>query len=396
MKNNTAQLIGRAQPLGAANGLPKAILVLPAGEQTVISASKDAEGQHPQILCNVTRRSALNMEAARRVLVGQGRPPFFDYCHEGVLGTNDRRSGVPTRFWWDPVRGVMADVQWTAAAAQALTGSVPEYDAFSPHVPIGDATSAAPGEAFGCYQNCGGLVNIGTFGPKIRFTESADMQTLVAADPNLVAEIAALPDEPTQPAAKETLPEMNKLKEKLCAAYGLDASTATEDDLIAAFDAQQSRVQTMTGRDKAVIVALGIADAEQANVTAEQLTGKLATLISVEDHVNALTGVAVHSGLIAPAEKDVWARRLKGADRAAETKELLAKKPSVPLQQVTQDAAVQKGAAANTPKWKTACEELIAKSPELQKLPSAEAISRAMEQLARENPSALQEAPATK
>ena len=199
----TLELIGRTIEL-AKGGVPKAILFLPKGENKVATARANAAGEHPMIDCNVTRRSAVHMESARQTLVARGQEPFVDYCHEGILGTNDRKSGRPLRFWWDESRGVMADMEWTDAATAALTGKLPEFDAFSPVVPMGDKESPFPGEALGLYQNCGGLVNRGTFGRKVKFSESADMQQLVAADPNLVAQVdAALRDDQTN-AAEET------------------------------------------------------------------------------------------------------------------------------------------------------------------------------------------------
>jgi hypothetical protein len=374
---------------------PKSIVVLPAGKRTVVSAKPNADGTFPEIECNVTNRSALHMEAARRTLVAQGKTPFFDYCHEGVLGTNDRKSGVPTRFWWDAKRGVMADVDWTDAAQQALTGKVPEFESFSPHLPIGDASSPFPGEALGLYQNAGGIVNIGAFGSKVKFSESADMQTLCAADPNVVAELsAALRAGETPPAAQEIA--MKELIGKLCAAFGLDPEKATEAEILAAFEAQHTRVAALTGRDKAVVVALGFPEADLATVSTEQLTGKITELgrrdglVSIDDHVEALTGMAIKGGIIAPAEKETTVRRLK-LDRVNETKELLAKAPSVNLGRVIPAPPAGGAAGGARPKWQARAEELIGSDPALKALPRAQAMTRALETLAKEEPAIFAE-----
>ena len=364
-------LIGRALGIGTSGGVPKSILVLPAGEQTVTSAQKNAAGEYPQIECNVTSRSALHMEAARRQLVAQGKDPFFDYCHEGILGTNDRKSGKPTRFWWDPARGVMADVAWTDNAATALTGAVPEFDSFSPHVPIGDKESPFPGEALGLYQNCGGVVNIGTFGTKVKFSESADMQQLVAADPNIVAQIGAAlsGDQSTEAAKGET---MKELIAKLCVAFGLDVAKATEPELIAAFEKHNVRTTELVARDKAVIVALGFGEKDEPRI--ETLTGKIVELgkrdglVTIDDHVEALTGLAVKTGQIAPAELETTKRRLK-LDRVEETKVLIGKEPSVLLGKKLEDPAV-KPADKNEVHEKAV--ELVAKDPRFMAIVAAQ------------------------
>jgi len=254
---------------------------------------------------------------------------------------------------------------WTDAATTALTGAVPEFDAFSPHVPIGDKNSPFPGEALGLYQNCGGVVNIGTFGTKVKFSESADMHPLVAADPHLVAQIgAALSSDQPNPAAVGE--PMKELIAKLCAAFGLDASKATEPELIAAFEQQHNvRLVELTGRDKAVVIALGFDPEKGAKI--EELTGKIVEigkrdgLVSLDDHIAALTGLAVKTGQIAPAELETTKRRLK-LDHTNETKELIAKEPSVLLGRKLTDSSV---AVGDKNEVHEKAMELVAKDPQL-------------------------------
>ena len=382
-------LLGRALGIGTSGGVPKAILVLPAGKQTVASAQKNAAGEYPEIECNVTSRSALHMEAARRQLVASGHPPFFDYAHNGILGNDDRRAAVPTRYWWDPARGVMADVDLTDAAVKALSGKVPEYDAFSPHVPIGEPDSPFPGEALGLYENAGGFVNRGTFGPKVKFSESADMQQLVAADPNIVAQIGAAlsGDQSTQAAKGET---MKELIAKLCVAFGLNVATATEPELIAAFEKHNVRSTELVARDKAVIVALGFGEKDEPKI--DTLTGKIVELgkrdglVSIEDHVTALTGIATKTGLLAPAEVEAWTRRLKGRDRVAETKELIGKEPSVPLGKKLEEQKL-KDADKNEVHEKAV--ELVAKDPRFTAIVAAQgkdvAYGKAVEEVLKQS-----------
>lgn len=417
------QLIGRALEFPKGQ-VPRSILYLPKGKSKVVSASANADGTFPEIECNVTRRSAIHMEAARQTLVAQGKTPFTDYCHEGILGNNDRKSGMPTRFWWDDNRGVMGDHEWTEPAEKALTGKLPEFDAFSPHVPIGDSESPFPGEALGLYQNCGGLVNIGTFGRKVKFSESADMQQLVAADPNLVAQVDAALRTDTQPAAEEK--QMKELIAKLCAAFSIKpdgkADTDLEKELLAAFEKEHTGVAVLTARAgalKPVIVAVGLSDDKA--ITEAELIGALkkqnGNVIVIADDgalsfkppvtADELVGkevveFAVSTGILAPAEKEEWLGRFK-RDRAGWQKELIGKTPSVLIGKLVKEAvttaATTTTAAAAKPKWETRMEELIAKDPAIAAVAKNDLVkarSLAVERIAKDEPALLVEQPAAK
>ena len=392
-----SELIARSVPIERGHGAPKSIVYLPKLAQSVNGLSTGA-GDDSEIAVNPTRRSALNLEAARRQLVAKETPPFFDYSHEGVFKRSDRKCGVPTRYWWDDKRGVMVDVEWTEAAGQSLVGKVPEWDALSPHCMIRD------GEAIGLYRNAGGLVNASAMGSQNRFEKTADYQELAAADPNIVAQIsAAVADDETHAAqTQETEPQMKELIAKLCAKFKLDPAKATEAELIAAWELDQQGVVELTakaGLAEPVIVVLGFDTAKPPK--ADELTAKIKQLgtlptdvIKVEDHVEELIGIALKGGVIAPAEKDTYTRRLKGAERKAEFKELLAKENSVITGRVVVDTAHAGGAATSEPKYRKEARELIGKDATLsalnQKDPAA-ALSMAVRELIRTKPAVFEE-----
>jgi hypothetical protein len=229
-----------ANPPGArrAGRLPFAA-ILPRGDRRVPQTNPD--GSPYELRVHPSPLSARRMEAARRQMTaGPGVKPYTDYDHE-----DKEASGAPLRFAWHDDFGVIGLTRLTAKAVERTTGEPPEYQSFSPHVPMDPET----GEAVGLYTNCGGFVNRGLFGAEALLSATARLSaSLVAADPNDVARISAALDNGEPPTAARTGADMQQLKARLCAAWTLDPETTTEAGLIAAFDQHQTSIAALTAK----------------------------------------------------------------------------------------------------------------------------------------------------
>jgi hypothetical protein len=328
------------------------------------------------------------MEAARRVVAAKpnANQPYVDYNHD-----DKEASGRPLKFAWHDDLGVIGLTRRTLQGIERTTGDPPEFQAFSPHVPIDPET----GEAVGIYMNCGGFVNRPLFGDATALSAAAHLpQELVAADPNAVELVSASSDT----GANENVRAFPQFIARLCAQYQLDPATATEPALIAAFEREQAGTASLTARASLAehaIVALGFE--KSATPQPEELTAKAATLRQPSDEEigNELAGFAVGCGILAPAERIEWVRRL-ARDRRGWTKELLAKAPSVLLGRIVRDQSALGAAGAVRPraKWEHRVDELCAKDPLIAPIAAkdpARAKSIALERIAREEPALLKE-----
>ncbi|HUJ70946.1 MAG TPA: hypothetical protein VLZ30_01795, partial [Verrucomicrobiae bacterium] len=159
------------------------IVYLPKGDRVVDQAAED--GTPAKLRVNPSALSAKRMEAALRLTQGKrgGNQPYVDYNHD-----DKEASGRPLRFAWHDDLGVIGLTRRTLQAVERTTGDPPEFQAFSPHVPIDPET----GEAVGIYMNCGGFVNRPLFGDATALSAAAHLpQELVAADPKAVELVSA-------------------------------------------------------------------------------------------------------------------------------------------------------------------------------------------------------------
>jgi hypothetical protein len=381
---------------GGQNGRPtKAdlwIVYLPKGDRIVDQFAED--GTPAKLRVNPSPLSAKRMEAALRLAQGKRGTnlPYVDYGHE------DREaSGRPLKFAWHDDLGVIGLTRRTLQAVERTTGDPPEFQAFSPHVPIDPDT----GEAVGIYMNCGGFVNRPLFGDATSLSAAAHLpQELVAADPNAVELVSATPhdDQGDRTASKDVGRAFPELIATLCARYLFDPAKVTEPELIAAFERELNSAAALTARASLAehaIVALGFD--KSATPQPEELTAKAAMLRQPSDDVigKELAGFAVGSGILAPAERAEWERRL-AKDRRGWTKELLVKAPSVLLGRIIRDQSVTgaTGGARQKARWEHRVDELCARDPLIAPIAlkdPARAKSIALERIAKEEPALLKE-----
>jgi hypothetical protein len=184
----------------------------------------------------------------------------------------------------------------------------------------------------------------------------------------------------------------------LCARFGFDPATVTEPQLIAALERDQSTISALTARARLAdhaVVALGFA--QSATPTPEELTAKAATLRKPSDDEigKELAGFAVGVGILAPAERAEWERRL-AKDRRGWSRELAGKAPSVLLARVIKDPPVigAAGSVRQKARWKHRVDELCASDPFIAPIALKDPVrarSIALERIAKEEPSLLKQ-----
>ena len=366
------------------------IVYLPKGDRIVDQFAED--GTPATLRVNPSPLSAKRMEAARRLVAAKpnSNQPYTDYGHD-----DKEASGRPLKFAWHDDLGVVGLTRRTLQAVERTTGDPPEFQAFSPHVPI-DPDS---GEAVGIYMNCGGFVNRPLFGDATALSAAAHLpQELVAADPNAVDLASTTPtddenDSTTPKVIRRAFPE---LIAKLCARYLFDPTQVTEPELIVAFERELNSAAALTARAslaEQAIVALGFD--KSATPQPEELTARAAMLRQPSDDVigKELAGFAVGSGILAPAERAEWERRL-AKDRRGWTTELLARAPRVLLGRIIKDQFVVGGAGGVRPKakWEHRVDDLCARDPLIAPIAAkdpARAKSIALERIAKEEPQLL-------
>jgi hypothetical protein len=356
------------------------IVYLPKGDHTVDQIAGD--GSPSKLRVNPSSLSAKRMEAALRLVASKpnANKPYVDYNHD-----DKEASGRPLKFAWRDDLGVIGLTRRTPAALKATTGDPPEFQAFSPHVPIDPET----GEAVGIYMNCGGFVNRPLFGDATSLSAAAHLpQELIAAEPNAVELISTAPP----------VRAFDTLIARLCGRFLLDPATVTEDALIAAFDRDLADTTSLTARARLgdhAIVALGFEPS--ATPTPEELTAKAATLRKPSDDEigKELAGFAVGTGILAPAERVEWERRL-AKDRRGWSKELAAKAPSVLLARIIKDPPVigAAGGVRQKAQWEHRVDELCASDPHIAPIALKDPVrarSIALERIAKEEPSLLKQ-----
>lgn len=104
-------------------GAPTAIQYLPAG-RSEINATVD--GSPKAIEVNVDENAVQVLQAALDKRLAENVRPIIDFDHNDT----GPAAGIPKRFFWVEGLGVMLEVDWTKAGAQAIEGR--DYSYFSP------------------------------------------------------------------------------------------------------------------------------------------------------------------------------------------------------------------------------------------------------------------------
>jgi phage I-like protein len=101
--------------------LPTRIIFMPAGRNTICLS---VNGQAKQISVNVTRQTASVLQADLEKLLSRTVKPFIDFNHN-----SEDSAATPKRFVWEEGKGVMLELNWTAAGRSAINGG--SYQHFS-------------------------------------------------------------------------------------------------------------------------------------------------------------------------------------------------------------------------------------------------------------------------
>lgn len=138
-------IIARAAPvpLAPTGAVPAALNWMPAGRHT-IRAWRAGEPFEAEVV--VDAQTAATMQAVLQAQTAEGHRPSLDFAHG-----HGAAAAWPQRYWWDPARGVMCDVEWSESGRRAVAGR--EFRAFSPEFYVeGGRVTGAP-------RVHGGLVN---------------------------------------------------------------------------------------------------------------------------------------------------------------------------------------------------------------------------------------------
>lgn len=142
----TARLAQPGALSAAVNDRVRSVIMwMPAGTHQ-IRATLAGKGPVERTI-TVGAEAAAAMQRALLAETASGHRPLFDFDH-----SHGAAAGWPTRYWWEEGRGVMVDVEWSDAGAQAITGR--EYRAFSP-----EFFADAKGRITGAPKFQGSLVN---------------------------------------------------------------------------------------------------------------------------------------------------------------------------------------------------------------------------------------------
>lgn len=136
---------------------PADITWIPAGTSTISAGGGlDGEGFMGDVLCD--ERAAQLIAASYAEQLSNGQRVWLDFNHDDA-----EASGWVLGFSWDPARGIVAAVEWTAKGADALEGK--SFYSFSPAFLIDRETNRPCSLIAG--HAAGGLVNAPAFGPRM-------------------------------------------------------------------------------------------------------------------------------------------------------------------------------------------------------------------------------------
>lgn len=192
--------------------LPEQIVWMPAGTHAINAHTVGGGTFSGQIVCDEQACRAISASFAK--ITATGARVWLDFDHD-----DGEASAWVKGFSWDPARGILASVEWSAKGADALRGKA--YYSFSPafaaEKDTGRIVSLLSGHA------AGGLVNAPAF---------KAMPALIAA--RLSDFSATRQPNPAPGGQTEHQKTMNELLLKILAALKVSApANASESDLVA-------------------------------------------------------------------------------------------------------------------------------------------------------------------
>lgn len=296
---------------GAADGpLPTELVWMPAGTNRITAFGPGGKPWTGEVTADA--QGAAAVEAMRAESERQGRRVYLDENHQDSAAT-----AWVQGFRWDPARGIIADVVWTAHGEALLRGRV--YYSFSPAFLVNKQTGRVAGIPLG--HAAGGLVNAPAFG--------AAMPALIAARHFPLLESADGGDD-TNTTKSNTMPREVMLK--ILAAVGVSAPADATDEQLTTLVAKHAD-------------ALSAKQAVTADATeTEEVQAKLAELATLQARDAArrkadakqAVDAAVARGALAPKAETVLASWREMIEADPSKAELLAALPGNPaLQRVT-------------------------------------------------------------
>lgn len=292
----SAEILYHARSAAIPAGAPD-IQIFPPGRQTITPSSPDPAKTPQAMELTIGSTTAATLEAARaahqaKADAGEGDSPFFDFNHD------DREAAAwPKRIFWagdDPLLGgVRAEVEWTSAGTEAVTGKL--FRRFSP------AFFAKDGEITGAPCNMGGLVNRAAFTAIAPlFAKTADTQSSTTTPNMTPEEIAALQQENAD--LKTTIASLQAQIDDMSVTAKAAAETAAKETVACA------------ARDGRIPPAAEIQAKWTAAIVADPANAEL--LLAMAPNAALLTVIRAKAAPDAPAKDDTPAKT--GLDAVAE------------------------------------------------------------------------------
>lgn len=260
-----------ALPDDSAQPLPSEIVWMPVGRHAISAGTADGGTFQGTVICDEQAFRAV--VASQQAIEATGRRVWLDFNHE-----EREASAWVDSFSWDPARGIVAHLKWTASGEQALRGR--DFRSFSPAFACEQSSGRVRG-LLGQAHSAGGLVNSQAFDA---------MPALVAARMSGAANHKPAPGGPP-----EQTTAMKDILMKLLAALKIQTpADATEEQLVALLAKHQTDSATAAALATEQVAALKkelaevTAKATSAAQTSETVKAVQAKIVEIEAGVAAV------------------------------------------------------------------------------------------------------------
>lgn len=303
------------------NPLPEAIVWMPAGRHAINAGTLDGTTFTGSVVCD--EQAARAISASFTQIQSTGQRVWLDFDHE-----DGEAAAWVKSFSWDPVRGILAHVDWTPKGAEAVRGK--SYYSFSPAFEAEGRSGRVLGLIAG--HAAGGLVNAPAFGAAMPALIAARMANLTTNGRDisimkelLVKLLAAMAITAPADATEETLvslvakqtaeahkstAEVEALKKEIAATQA--AAKTTSDTLaLQAKKAQEEKdaLAKELGEVRAVQAALSARGNGSVTVTSQDLVDLLASYAGKDPaQLPAHERFAAHREELARERAGIWAK----------------------------------------------------------------------------------------